>query len=181
LVQRYLSGAIGTTTELKAEIEDYRLTKTKDDFEARMKKSNLEAMELFTETAPALDFGEAKLTIGPHTGNRRQIAGVGVSVLPDLYLTTGGGNEPLRVGAIKLNIAKGAVHGKDAADFVGALLRTHVEDGCDPGECDHQICFAMDIFGAKLVASPKAIVNRMKDIEAACGEIARQWPSITPS
>jgi len=179
VIQRFLSGKIGSIGALNEAIGEYALTHTKDDFEARMKKSNLEAMVLFAEMAPKLDFGDVKVTIGVHAPPRRDIEGVSVSIRPDLHLTANGGsNAPTRRGAIKLNISKGAVHGKDAADYVGTLLRTYIEEGCEPGECEPQRCFSLDIFGGKLVASPKAVVNRWKDIEAGCAEIARQWSSI---
>jgi hypothetical protein len=180
IVQRFLAGKIGSIKALNEAIADYALTHTKDDFEARMKKSNLEAMALFAEMAPGLDFGDAKITIGAHAPPRRDISGVAVSVRPDLHLTVhGGANTPTRRGAIKLNISKGAVHSVASSDYVGTLLRTYIEEGCEPGECDHQRCFSLDVFGTRLAPSPKAVVNRWKDIESGCAEIARQWPGIT--
>jgi hypothetical protein len=181
VIQRFLSGKIANTAALAEAINDYALTKTKDDFEARMKKSNLEAMERFAAMAPGLTFGDAKVTAGPNAPQRRMVSGVSVSVRPDLQLTMGGGNVSTRRGAVKLNISKGAVHGQAAADYVGTLLRHYIDDECPEGECDHQLCFTLDVFGEKLSASPKATVNRMKDIEAGCGEIARQWDSIGPA
>lgn len=178
IIQRYLSGKIANAAALAQEIADYATTKTKDDFEARMKKSNLEALHLFAEMAPHINFGAAKVTVGAHTAPKRTIAGVAVSVRPELHLVSGGVNEPIRRGAIKINLSKTGVHSKEAAEYVGALLRTYIEDGCEPGECDHEMCFTLDVFGQKVVTSPKAVVNRMKDIEAGCGEIARQWASI---
>lgn len=180
LIQRYFAGKIRNLTELAEAIDEYALSPVSDDFEARMKKSNLEAMERFAAWVPSLDFGDVKITLDAHAPPRRQIAGVSVSIQPELYLTAGGGpNVPIRRGAIKLNVAKTAVHGKDAAEYVGALVRQFVEEGGLPDECDHQLCYSLDVFGEKLVTSPKAVVNRMRDIEATCGEIARQWPSIT--
>lgn len=180
IVQRFLAGKIANTTALSDAVADYALTKTKDEYEARVKKANLDAMERFISMAPTLGFGDAKVSLGAHAPQRRMVNGVSVSVRPDLHLTVSGGNWPTRRGAIKLNISKGAVHSKDAADYVGTLLRHYIEEGCDPGECDPQLCFALDIFGEKIAASPKATINRMKDIDAGCGEIARQWDSIEP-
>lgn len=178
LIQRFLTGKIPNTAALAAEISEYATSPVNSDFEARMKKSNIEAMNSFAQMAPALNFSGAKLTFGSHAPPRRVINGVSVSVRPDLHLVSGGGNTPVRRGAIKLNISQGAIHSKEAADYVGALLRTYVEDGGEAGECDFQMCFAMDVFGQKAAASPKAVINRMKDIEAGCSEIARQWASI---
>jgi hypothetical protein len=179
IIQRYLAGKIVGTKALAAAIADYATTTTKDDFEARMKRSNLEALGFFAEYAPTLSFGEASVTMGHPAPKRRYISGVGVSVRPELTLRTGGGNAPIRKGGVKLNISKGAVHGKDAAEYVGTVLRAYVDEGDLPGDCDPQMCYALDVFGQRLVASPKATVNRMKDVESACGEIARQWPNIT--
>lgn len=179
IIQRFLSGKIANTAALHDAIDDYAISApTNTEFEARMRKSNLEALTRFLEMVPALDFGAAKMTLGAHAPPRRTINGVSVSVRPDLNITMGGGNAPLRRGGIKLNLSQGAVHSKESAEYVGAVLRTYIDEGGGAGDCDHQLCFALDVFGQKVLTSPKAIVNRMKDVEAGCGEIARQWASI---
>jgi hypothetical protein len=163
-------------------IAEYASGPVDGEFETRKRKSNLEAMELFAEIAPSLGFSDSEVTMAPHAPKRRDIAGVAVSVRPELHLKSAGGpNAPIRRGGIKLNISKGAVHSKESAEYVGALLQSYIDEHGLPGECDHERCFTLDVVGQKLVTSPKAIVNRLKDIEAGCGEIARQWPGITPS
>lgn len=178
IIQRFLCGKIPTSAALAQEIKDYGSAKTKDEFEARMQKSNLEALNLFAAMVPSLDLGGANVTLAPHTAPKAEFSGVAISIRPELHLTKGGGNEPTRRGAIKINLSKTGVHSKEAAEYVGALLRTYIEQGCDAGECDHEMCLTLDVFGGKLVKSPKATVQRLKDVEAGCGEIARQWAHI---
>lgn len=176
MVQRYLAGLIPNTQALQAAIAQYEYTKTKDEFEARMKKSNLEAMGLFAALAPTLVFEGAKVTLGEHAPPKLSISDVAVSVRPDLNLTYVG-KGGLEHGALKLNISKGAVHTIDSAEYAGALVRHFLTTRLGD-DCDHKRVFVLDIFGKKISPSPKATVNRMKDVEAACAEIARQWDSI---
>lgn len=177
LVQRFLTGAITSTQALQAAIGDYEYAPTKDDFEARMKKSNLEAMALFVDMAPKLDFEGAKLTLGEHAPPHLTVNDVRISVRPDANLTLAGKNGVIH-GAVKTNISKGAVHTVESADYAGSIVRQFVASRFETGECDHKRVYVLDVFGKKVVPSPKATVNRMKDVEAACAEIARQWNSI---
>lgn len=180
IIQRFLSGAIANTQFLQQEIDKYSTLKTSNDFEERMKKSNVEALGIFVKLAPTLDFGDANLGIGQHAPQRLPINDVSISVRPDLTLTVskkGAGGR----GAIKLNISKGAVHTLDSADYAGTVLRHYLTGQHGADECDYRLCYTLDVFGKKLAISPKAVTNRMKDVEAACAEIARQWPSIEPA
>jgi len=175
IVQRFLSGAIPNTQSLQVAIGEYEAAEVAGDFDERMKKSNLEAMGYFLALAPTLDFGDATLTIGAHTAPKMTLADVAISVRPDLLVSTSKKGAK-QSGAIKLNISKGGPHTKDSAEYAGALLRTYLAGSDDA--CDYRCCYTLDVFSKKLVESPKAITNRLKDAEAACAEIARQWDSI---
>ncbi|QQQ17417.1 hypothetical protein JIP62_08600 [Brevundimonas vitis] len=176
LAKRFLVGKVPNTQSLQVAISEYEATLVNGDFEERMKKSNVEAMKLFLGLAPTLDFHEATLTMGEHAPKKLPIADVAVSVRPDVLVTMSKKGAK-QSGAIKLNISKGSPHTKDSAEYAGALLRHYlVSQGGD--DCDYRCCFTLDIFSKKLVEAPKAITNRLKDAEAACAEIARQWDSI---
>lgn len=177
IVSRFLSGAIPNTQSLQVAIADYGDTYAKDDFEERNKKSNLEALSYFVKLAPTLNFGDTTIFLGEHAPPKLTISDVAISVRPDLLLTASKKGATLR-GGIKLNISKGAVHTKDSADYAGTLVR-HYLTGKHGEECDYRICYTLDIFGRKLAEAPKSVTNRMKDVESACAEIARQWDSVT--
>lgn len=177
IVQRFLSGAIPNTQDLQVSIDEYSAITVSGDFDERMKKINIEAMGNFLKLAPTLDFGEAKITIGEHAPPKLMLADVAVSVRPDLLLTMSKKGAKLR-GAIKLNISKGATHTKDSAEYAGSILRHYLAGQEGGDECDYRCCYTLDVFAMKLVESPKALTNRIKDAEAACAEIARQWDSI---
>lgn len=176
LTSRYLTGHIPNTQALQVEIGKYDAKAATSEFDERMKKSNLEAMSRFLALAPTLDFSDAKLTLGEHAPPKLLIADVSVSVRPDVLVTVSKKGAKT-TGAIKLNVSKGSPHTNDSAEYAGALLRHYlVTQGGE--DCDYRNCYTLDIYSKKLVASPKAITNRLKDAEAACAEIARQWDSI---
>ena len=177
MIQLYLSGKIPNTQALQQEIDKYGLTKTSNDFEERMKKSNAEALSIFLKFAPTLSFGDSIISLGENAPPKLNINDVAISVRPELLLSTSKKGATSR-GAIKLNISKGAVHTLGSAEFAGTLVRHFLTSQHGPDVCDHKTCFTLDVFGKKLSETPKAITNRMKDVEAACGEIARQWDSI---
>jgi hypothetical protein len=176
IIQRFLSGSIQNTQSLQTIIANYADIPAKDDFEERMKKSNLEALSHFVVFAPTLDFTDTKLVIGEHAPAPLTLNEVAISVRPDLTLSSIKKGATSR-GAIKLNISKGYVHSKDSAEYASSVLR-HYLTGKHDSECDFRMCFTLDVFGKKLLEAPKAVVNRMKDVDAACSEIARQWDSI---
>lgn len=180
IIQKFLSGSIANTQFLQQEIDKYSKIKTSTDFEDRMKKSNIEALGFFLQIAPTLDFDGATLAIGHHAPKRLEINDVSISVRPDLMLSASKKGADGR-GGIKLNISKGSVHTVDSADYVGTVLRHYLTGQHGADACDYRLCYTLDVFGKKLSASPKAVTNRMKDIEAACAEIARQWDSIEPA
>jgi len=176
MARRFLSGKIANTQSLQIEIAEYEASLASNDFEERMKKSNVEAMNLFVSLAPTLDIHDMKITIGEHAPPKLTLADVAVSVRPDVLVTISKKGAK-QSGAIKLNISKGSPHTKDSAEYAGALLRHYLAtQGHD--DCDYRCCFTLDVFSKKFVEAPKAITNRLKDAEAACAEIARQWDSI---
>jgi len=179
MAKRFLTGQIPNTQSLQVAINAYEATKTGNDFEERMKKSNMDAMKLFLVLAPTLDFHDATLTLGEHAPPKLILSDVAISVRPDVRLTMSK-KGATQTGAIKLNISKGSPHTKDSAEYAGALMRHYLTT---QGEetCDYRQCFTLDVFSKRLAEAPKAITNRLKDAEAACAEIARQWESIKPA
>jgi hypothetical protein len=177
IVQRFLSGAIPNTQSLQTVIDTYSKLPASDDYEQRTQKSNVEALGYFLTLAPTLDFGDSEISLGAHAPPKITISDVAISVRPDLLLVTSKKGANLR-GAIKLNISKGAVHTKDSSEYAGTLVR-HYLTGKHGAECDYRLCYTLDVFGKKLTEAPKSVTNRMKDVESACAEIARQWESIT--
>lgn len=176
LAARFLAGKIQNTQSLQVEIAKYENSITSSDFEERMKKSNLEAMTRFLALAPTLDFQDATLSLGAHAPPKLVLSDVQISVRPDVLVSVSKKGAKT-TGAIKLNISKGSPHTNDSAEYAGALLRhylmLHGKEGCD-----YRNCYTLDVYSKKLVTAPKAITNRLKDAEAACAEIARQWDSI---
>jgi hypothetical protein len=84
------------------------------------------------------------------------------------------------VGALKLHFPRTFPLG-ESAGYVSALLQEYSKDHlvAGNGEAFGPYCCVIDIGSKTFCAGVKATVARMKDVEAACQNIAGLWPSIT--
>lgn len=102
------------------------------------------------------------------------IGGVRVVVRPDLILRDRESGHV--VGAVKLYLVKSVPLTDEAADFVTTVLRQFVELAYQ-AQPHRQRCIFVDVFAMKMHTAPAAYKRRMKDLEAACEEIAARWLS----
>lgn len=88
------------------------------------------------------------------------------------------------IGAIVTMIAKGEgstakrkEQAKIAAVLVWMFAQAHLVKSGTP---DRSICFSYDVFDGQLIPAGANISMRIKNIEAACEEIAHAWANATP-
>jgi hypothetical protein len=48
------------------------------------------------------------------------------------------------------------------------------------GTVDRNLCYALDLFGKRAIKAPTSYKTRVKNLEAACSEIAAMWDNIEP-
>ncbi len=110
----------------------------------------------------------------PQTGrNAISIGGVKVVVRPDLILRHQDGRV---VGAAKLYFVKRIPLSAEGGAFVTTAIQRFMELG-DQTESQRDRCLFIDVFAGKVHRAPVAFKKRMKDLEAACEEIAGRWPN----
>ncbi|KRB82374.1 hypothetical protein ASE00_09915 [Sphingomonas sp. Root710] len=66
---------------------------------------------------------------------------------------------------------------RTAAVLVWMFAQAHLGKTGIP---DRAICFSYDVFDGQLIPAGANITTRIKNIEAACEEIAHAWPNATP-
>jgi hypothetical protein len=104
-------------------------------------------------------------------------ANVSVSVLPNLDLAS----SKARRGALKLYFAKTHPLDDAAAEYICAVTHRHAEErNGGAGTADHRSVFVVDVFARRVFDCPKATTRRLRDVEAACEEIAAGWASLRP-
>lgn len=133
-----------------------------------------EALENFLEFAEELDLGEYDIEVGADDPPKLLVAEVGVSVRPELILSSNGRRRGS--GAIKVYISKNNPLGEAAGSYVATALYQYLTDvmrlGVDP---DPRHCFVLDVFAQRIHRAPRAYQRKRADIAAACEEIARAW------
>lgn len=175
IMQQLLASDKCNTQEIQSKISGLASKKPANEFDERMIKANVEALEYFKELVPSLAFLDWTLTLGTHAPTPLRLNGVDISVRPDL-LVSSKTKTGVSTGGIKFNITKGSIHTKESADYVGAVMLEYLSHAGE--NASHTLCSTIDIFGKKVVQAPKAIANRMKDAASACAEIARVWPAL---
>lgn len=147
------------------------------DFQAQDRELSIEALELFLDTADQIPL-EGLQVLQREQDPYLIVAGVAVSVRPDVIVVRQGSNGDNLVGAIKLCLSKSTPLTIEAGEYVGSMLLRYAQE-CLPdlGQADHRLCMVVDVFGQNVISAPRAWRKRHNDLEAACQEIATMWPS----
>jgi hypothetical protein len=105
-----------------------------------------------------------------------QYGGLEVSVMPNLI---GRDHARGRLGLVKFHISK-AHRLEDAAGIAIAALAAHYAAVhlASLGQMDPERVVVVDVMAARWWAAPRRSVRILRDVEAACEEIAARWPSI---
>jgi len=169
----YLASAAPDPQRLLRTIEALQRQTPQTLWKQREVPLNITALERALKLPP-LRFNGATPERPPASRTAISIGGVRVVVQPDLILRDGESGQI--VGAVKLYLVKSVPLTDQAADFVTTVLWQFVELAY-AAEPDRQRCIFVDVFATKIHTAPQAYKRRMKDLEAACEEIAARWPT----
>lgn len=106
------------------------------------------------------------------------IGDVEVSVRPEILMRVEKGPRAGKLGAVKFVFSKTHPMSDDAAECAGALLYEYMRQNFGEKAVSREHCFVIDVFANKCVTAPKSVIARMRDIVAACEEIARAWMAL---
>lgn len=128
-----------------------------------------EAVLRFLDLEPSLDLrGMTPVLVERH--DKLDVEGVAIAVEPDLVLEGRG-----QTGALKLLFGKGIP--RSHADIVAVLLCGYTL--ASAGQALGEACLAVDVFSGTVRSVPTCASGRRgRDIEAACDEIRRRWPTV---
>ncbi|MEX1367762.1 MAG: hypothetical protein AB1Z98_31830 [Nannocystaceae bacterium] len=130
----------------------------------------------FLDLEPRLELGGmSPVDIEQH--DKLEVAGVDVSIHPDVVLEGFDRRGRPVVGAIKLHFPKSHPQTEAAAEYVGTLLRMYATMAMsERGKVCHDACVVIDVFAGKVMSAPRGYRRRWRDISAACEEIRGAWP-----
>lgn len=179
-IEQFLSSGGVDVAGMAAAIHDLRTAPTTSDWDADDKANTATALERFLEVADHLPTDGIDYIKGHADPPKLVVSGVSISVRPDflLYFEQRGRRY---VGGLKIHFTKddGKALRLAGQEYVATLVRqwlTEVEH--DGREVHHKYCFSLDLFRRSLVHAPASYTRRMKEVEAACADIAALWPTI---
>lgn len=112
------------------------------------------------------------------------IGGVGISVALDATVHRRARDGSDRVGGVMLFFSKRLASDAAAGErvVVSALLCLMFAEKhlLHAGTVDPKLCFALDVFGQRLIPAPSGRTKRTTAMEHSCVEIAGRWPGIMP-
>jgi hypothetical protein len=138
---------------------------------------SIEALTSFLDIADQVPVKGFTYSAGEQDAPKLTISGVEVSVRPELVVLrqVAGG---YKVGAFKVYVVKRYPLTIGAAAYVGAVLQKFAAEKLTArGVADYSLCGVIDVFAGKIHIAPRAYQNRLAQVEAACEEIARAWPT----
>jgi hypothetical protein len=164
-----------TSPEVQAEWLDLKIQELSNksvstEWEENRRNICIDALDSFVEFMEELDFGNLSCIIGEPKPEKLNIAGVQISVRPEIYLIDKDRNVK---GCVKLVLGKGREVSADEAGYTGVCLQRWMMEKFNVS--NNKTCFLIDIFGGVCHIAPKAYRKKMSDIEAACEEIVRAW------
>jgi len=131
-------------------------------------------------------FGLAKISCKPVVTKqpKLQIEGVDVSVSLDTTTHRIGKGEEKCVGGLILLFSKSDASAKSreercktSAVLAAVFAEKHLSY---LGKADPKICFALDVFGKRMIVAPNMFPTKLDHMRAACEEIALRWSHIGP-
>jgi hypothetical protein len=112
------------------------------------------------------------------------IRGVGVSVALDATVHRRARGGVARVGGIMLFFSKRMADDPDATEraAVAALLCLLFAEKnlLHAGQVDPKLCFALDVFGQRLIPAPSGRIKRQNAMDHSCAEVAGRWAGMMP-
>jgi len=183
IIEHLLAGKLGDTTGLNNVVAAIQALPGAPGTAERDRRCCIEAIghyiEMLETVLPAEvpHLQDYDLSKGP-TSALIELGGIQVSVRPELTLTHQKGSRR-RAGAIKLYLGKNHPLDEDSGTALACVLRHWVDGATSPGlPVAPDRCHVIDVFAERVYTAPRAWKNRMKNVAAACDEIALKWPTV---
>lgn len=146
------------------------------EFEAQRMQLCSEALERFADLVPWLDLDDAIISAVGAEPPVLEMAGVTISVRPEVVVQRLDKQGQPRVGLMKLYFSKTQPLDERSGQYIGTLLQRFAEQHlCRLGPADHRLMTVVDVFAGSLFVAPRAHIRRLGDVVLACEEIAERW------
>ncbi|WP_083579079.1 hypothetical protein [Tardibacter chloracetimidivorans] len=142
--------------------------------------ANIDAIERVSEMLDDIDLQGADPRLGEHAPPKLTYHNVTVSVRPEIILRGTAPKGAKLIGAIKLHFSSTHPHDEESAGYVSAVVqeycKTHLAEPDEIVNPDY--CMVICAGSGQVFPGVKATARRMKDVAAACQNIAGLWPAL---
>jgi hypothetical protein len=178
-ISEFLAAGADDVTILTAAIDRLNGATPKTDWDAQRIELCIEAIESFLDFADYECVEGMTAQVASNDPPKLPIAGVSVSVRPELILRGNDKNSKPTVGAVKLYIGKSNPLTDESAAYITTTVHQYIEEQFARGNAVvYQKCSVVDVFAQQCFSAPKSYIRRRRDVEAGCEEIARAWPVV---
>lgn len=142
-------------------------------------KANAEAITSFLDSYDVLPVGVVEARMGSNMSPMIRIAGVDISMRPEIVIRARSNRLGDSIGAIKLYFSKNAALDENSGAYIGALLHQYAQENLgELGQAVFRNSSVLDVFQGAQFSAPRNHRRRFADIQAACVEIGSRWKSI---
>ena len=108
--------------------------------------------------------------------NSLVINGVEVIVAPDVIVRIKVNNQ-YYLGAVKIHVSKNNIFDRKQSKYISSLIYKYLNDIVASGDelVMKELCLSIDVFGERVIKSPKNISKSIRDIEVICSEVKSFW------
>lgn len=147
------------------------------DYDAHRLALCAEALQRFLVSANELALTHAVASPAEAELPAMELAGVTISVRPEVVLRSVDRHGNMRSGVLKLYFSKHHPLDERSGQYIATVLQAHAEKHLQQlGPVDHRLVRVFDVFAGKVYVAPKARTRRLGDVTLACEEIAARWP-----
>ena len=146
-----------------------------NEWEASRRAAGIEAVEAFRHAVKQLDLSAYQIFRGQRTPRRLNLAGVSVSVRPEILLKQNRDGS-VEAGGLKLFLSKNKRLAEDRARYIGTILYQYLRaQAKERAAVKYKHCYVIDVFGAQVFTAPRTYKRRAREVEASCEEISMLW------
>jgi hypothetical protein len=178
---QYLAAGAQDPEPLRRRIQSLSQSTSDKVGTARRANANIDAIETLLDMLDDIDLLDAEPSLGGNTAPKIRRFNVDISVRPEIIMRGSLGKGKRGVGALKLHFSKTHPHTEETAGYVSAIVQeycgTHLVHDDDEG-VNPKYCQVIDVASGTVFGGVKSTMKRMKDVDAACQNIAALWPTI---
>jgi hypothetical protein len=156
--------------------ERFFTTVPQSEFEAQRLQLCSEALDRFAALVPKLELAGTIISAVGAEPPVLEVAGVTISVRPEVVLQVVDRRGENKVGLLKLYFAKWHPLDERSGQYIATLLQSFAQQHLRHlGPVDPRLIRVVDVFAGTLLEAPRANARRLHDVELACEEIGALW------